>query len=279
MVTEQMLLVLHGEGANGKRTFVQAIEEVLGVYAESIPIETLLAQRFEGNAGPAELAKLDGARFVQCGENNAGRSLNEARIKILTGNDPVDARHLRGDPFSFDPQFKLLLHTNHRPKIRGQDKGIWRRVKLIPFAFTIPFGERDPQFFDHQLAGELEGILAWMVRGCLAWQRIGLAEPPTVTQATTDYRQAEDVVRQFAAEKLVRDAKGQELQKTLYDYFGHWCRENSIHAPISSRAFAERLREVTGCTSKEGNRGQVFMGIRVHIGPDARPDEQGAAPC
>ena len=278
MVSEQMLLVLHGEGANGKRTFVQAIEEVLGAYGETIPIETLLAQRFEGNAGPAELAKLDGARFVQCGENNAGRSLNEARIKILTGNDPVDARHLRGDPFSFDPQFKLLLHTNHRPKIRGRDKGIWRRVKLIPFNTTIPEGERDPQFFEHQLAGELEGILAWMVRGCLDWQARGLGEPLSVTRATEEYRAAEDVVRQFAAEVLTKDANAIERQKTLHDSYRHWCSDNSVHAAISSQSFAERLSEVTGCERRNSRgHGQEFYGIRLRVQQDG--DEYDEERC
>jgi len=274
IVTEQMLLVCHGGGQNGKRTFVQTIEEVLGAYADTISVETLLAQRFEGNAGPAELAKLDGVRFVQSGENDAGRRLNEARIKLLTGNDPVPARRLRGDPFFYDPQFKLLLHTNHKPKIRGQDKGIWRRVKLVPFTVTIPEGERDPLYFEHRLRAELEGILAWMVRGCLAWQRDGLGEPKTITDATAEYRAAEDIVRQFVAESLVRDASAIEWQKTVYSVFLGWCKDQSIRQPLSSQALAERVCELTGCERKRGDHGQEFIGVRIRMNTDVFVDDE-----
>ncbi len=277
LVTEQMLLVCYGTGQNGKRTFTQALEEVLGDYAETISIETLLAQRFEGNAGPAELARLDGARFVQCGENDAGRSLNEARVKLLTGGDPITARHLRGDPFAYDPQFKLLLHTNHKPKIRGTDKAIWRRVKLIPFSVTIPDSERDPLYFEHKLRAELPGIFAWFVGGCLDWQRLGgLCEPPTVTAATAAYRDAEDIVKQFAAETLVRDATAAELQKTVHELFVAWCEREGIRQRLSSRALADRVRESMDCDSKHGERGQVFVGVRLRMASDDRREKEGA---
>jgi putative DNA primase/helicase len=263
-VTEQMVLVCHGNGQNGKRTFVQAIEEVLGEYGGTISIETLLSQRFEGNAGPAELAKLDGARFVQCGENDAGRSLNEARVKLLTGNDPVPARHLRGDPFSFLPQFKLLLHTNHKPKIRGADKGIWRRVKLIPFRVTIPDSEKDADFFAHHLVAELEGILAWMVRGCLEWQRLGgLGEPQVVSEATQEYQAEEDIVAQFIADHVDKVAGAQQSQESVHAEFVKWCREHDLPQPMSSQALAERVCELLGVELKRTSRGQVFVGIEL----------------
>src|SRR6185437_7400984 len=112
-----------------------------------------------------------------------GRRWAESRIKQLTGGDQVKARFMRQDFFRYTPQFKLVIAGNHKPGLRSVDEAIRRRVNLVPFAVTIPPEERDISF-NERLEPELPGVLAWMVRGCIAWQGQRLNPPELVTAAT-----------------------------------------------------------------------------------------------
>ncbi len=134
--SEQTMFVPFGAGANGKSTKLNTIRGVLGDYAKDTPPETLLAKRIPGASN--DLARLQGARFVTAMETEAGNQLAEARVKQLTGGDPITARFLYGEYFEYVPQFKLFMATNHRPRIQGTDNGIWRRIHLIPSMCPSP---------------------------------------------------------------------------------------------------------------------------------------------
>jgi hypothetical protein len=109
--------------------------------------------------------------------------LAEALVKQLTGGDRVAARPLYREYFEFTPSFKLWLACNHRPVIRGTDIAVWRRIRLIPFDVTIPPAEQDRRLAE-RLRGELPGILAWALAGCLAWRKQGLGDAEAVSEAT-----------------------------------------------------------------------------------------------
>jgi putative DNA primase/helicase len=134
-----------------------------------------------------DLARLAGARMVTAIEANFNRHLDEAKIKGMTGGDPITARVMRQNLFQFVPEFKLWLVANDRPRVRGTDDALWRRVRVIPFEVEIPKEEQDPSL-PSRLRAEWPGILAWAVRGCLKWQREGLDEPNAVSQATGRWR-------------------------------------------------------------------------------------------
>lgn len=129
-----------------------------------------------------------------------GRRWAEARIKALTGGDPISARFMRQDFFTFTPNFKLVIAGNHKPSLRSVDEAVKRRFNLIPFTETIPEAERDPKLAE-KLREEWPGILAWGIAGCLEWQRIGLAPPPSVRAATESYLSDEDTIGQFLIER------------------------------------------------------------------------------
>jgi putative DNA primase/helicase len=158
---EQVLFLVWGTGANGKSTFINVIEHLMDGYAIRSTAETLLAKR-NGAGIPNDIARLAGARFVSAVEAEDGRRLDEERIKALTGGDTVAARFLHQEYFEFRPQFKLWFGTNHKPRIRGTDEAIWRRLRLIPFAVTIPEKDRDPRLGE-KLLRELPSILQWAV--------------------------------------------------------------------------------------------------------------------
>jgi putative DNA primase/helicase len=183
-VREQKLFFLYGTGANGKSTLMETIGFMLSEYAQRAAFATFTQKASDG--GPRnDIARMVGARMVIASEVDAGRRLDEALIKMLTGGDKLSARFLFHEIFEFFPQFKVWIFGNHKPQILGTDHAIWRRIDLIPFEVKIPDAEQDKEL-KVKLRDELPGILAWAVRGCLDWQQGGLREPPQVLAATAD---------------------------------------------------------------------------------------------
>jgi len=196
-IREHALFFAYGTGANGKGVCLNSLAGIMGDYATVAGIETFTASTSDRH--PTDLAMLRGARLVSSQETEEGRRWAESRIKSMTGGDPITARFMRQDFFTFSPTFKLLIAGNHRPGLRGVDEAIRRRFHLIPFSVRIPPAERDLDL-PEKLKAEWPGILAWAIEGCLEWQRIGLAPPPAVLKATAEYLDAEDAAALWTTE-------------------------------------------------------------------------------
>jgi P4 family phage/plasmid primase-like protien len=272
-VLEQVLIILHGSGANGKSTLIEAIMAALGEYAGATAPDLLMSK---GTSHPTELADLYGLRFVACMENEEGHRLNESRVKMITGRDRIKARRMREDFWEFEPTHTVVLGTNHRPEVKGTDHAIWRRVKLVPFEVTIPDSEQDKDL-PAKLAAELPGILRWLVEGCLEYQRKGLAEPDEVKAATQGYRSDMDVIAQFVEDECVESPRAEAPASKLYECYRDWC-EHAGETAASQRVFGLRLRDreyesfqVTSGSNK-GRKGWRGIGLREdHNGPDGGP--------
>src|SRR5262249_5005445 len=148
-VGEQVMVLFHGRGANGKSTLLSLMAHVMGDYALTLPIQSFLHddRRGGGDATP-DLARLPGARLVMAAEPERGSRLSEAVVKTVTGGDKVVARRLFEGQFEFEATFKLVLSANEKPRITGQDEGIWRRVTLVPFAAAIARERRDKRLIE-----------------------------------------------------------------------------------------------------------------------------------
>jgi putative DNA primase/helicase len=216
VIREHVLLILWGTGRNGKSTFLNTLRALLGPYGLQAPSELLLVSHNDRH--PTERADLFGKRFVAAIETEQGRKLAEVFVKEATGGDPIRARRMREDFWEFQPTHKVFLATNHKPVITGTDTAIWERIRLIPFTVTIPKDERDTTLPD-KLHAELPGILAWAVRGCLAWQQDGLGEPDEVQQATAGYRTEMDVLGQFISECCLVGPHYRTKADKLYDAY------------------------------------------------------------
>lgn len=245
---EQVLTILHGNGANGKTTFVNALTHVMGDrerggYATHTPAGTLLASRYDAGTGPTpELAALYGARLVTAAESDASRRLAEALVKEVTGGEPVTCRvPYARTMLTFYPTFTLVLATNHRPRIVGTDWAIWRRIRLVPFNVTIPEEERDPELSE-RLAAEAPGILAWALEGCRDWQAHGLGVPEAVKTATEAYRSEQDVFAAFLDDCTVHARNADVMCAELYTAYVRWCEGTGERAE-SDRRFRAAMTE------------------------------------
>lgn len=264
---EQCFFVLHGIGANGKGTFGEIIKAIVGEYASAIEFKTLMAG--EGSKVGDDLAPLRGIRLIVASESEQGKRLNEALVKQVTGGDPVRVRHLFGRYFTFYPAFKIWLMTNHKPIITGTDRGIWRRVRMIPFNARFE-GSKADKTLPQQLQAELPGILAWAVRGCIRWQEHGLHMPEAVQTATEAYRSEMDTMGLFLAEETVDGAQYKATAKGLYAAYRQHMTENGLFIasqPQFGRGLIER-----GYEKYRSNGQWWWRGIGLLAKPDPKDE-------
>lgn len=259
--SEQCLFLCHGTGANGKTVFLSTLRMVMGEYGINTRFDTFIEER--NGSIPNDVAALRGARLVTASEVSEGKRLNEGRIKSLTGQDPITARFLHGEFFTFQPTFKLWLAANHKPIIRGTEEAIWRRVRLIPFTAYFPPGQADPNLTD-ELAKETPGILAWAVQGCLEWQRQGLGMASAVKEATAQYRAESDILAAFLDERTEQGDGLKVRASELYAAYKEWCESNGEH-PMTGTAFGRRMVE-RGFERLKSRTCYLYVGLRVREG-------------
>jgi putative DNA primase/helicase len=214
---EHTLLFAYGPGGNGKSVFLNTVAAILGDYATTAAMDTFTASRNERHS--TELAMLRGARLVTASETEEGRKWADARVKQLTGGDPITARFMRKDFFTFRPAFKLMIAGNHMPVLSNVDEAMKRRLAIVPFIHKPP--EPDLSLED-RLRAEHGQILAWAIEGCLEWQRDGLGRPNRVSAATAEYFDDQDLFAHWLEERCIQDGIGSmwELPAKLYR---DWC--------------------------------------------------------
>lgn len=258
-ISEQVVFFLWGTGRNGKSTFINIVKEILGDYGKQTNSDTFTSKANEGSGINNDIARLVGSRFVSAVESEDGQKLSESLIKQLTGGEPIMARFLRKEFFEFTPEFKIFFTTNHKPIVKGDDEGIWRRIRLIPFTVTIPKEDVDKQL-PEKLRAELPGILRWAVEGCLKWQQEGLGEPEDVKNATDEYKDEMDLLSSFLDECCVMIPAAKVQVKDLHKRYLEWAEENSEY-PLKLRSFSSRLA-MRGFNKRKstGNR-SFFFGI------------------
>lgn len=255
--SEQCLFICHGTGSNGKTTMLETIRIIMASYALAANIETFQMRKHEGIGN--DVAELYGARFVTASENALGSRLNEAFIKKATGKEPLRARRLHENEFEFMPEFTIWFAVNHKPVVKDTSKGMWRRVHFIPFNVTI---ENPDKHLGEKLLDEAEGILAWLVQGCMYWHKQGHLEAPIIVKdATQAYRNEMDVMARFIDECCQEYSEAEVGATELYQAYKQWC-EQQEEQPESQRAFGLKMSE-KGYKKEKTRTVKVYRGITL----------------
>jgi putative DNA primase/helicase len=257
---EQCFSIFYGSGANGKTTIINPIAEALGDYAQTTRPETLMVKR--SGSIPSDLAKLKGSRLVTAAEAEDGHRLAESQIKQMTGGEKIQARVLYQDWFEYTPEFKVVLCTNHKPVIRGQDHAIWRRIRLVPFTVTIPKDQQDKDL-PEKLQKELPGILNWIITGAAMWLRDGLGNSGEIQQATDEYRSEQNIIDNFLeGQCTVKDNASAEAGQ-LFETFDDW-RQQEGHRKITQTKFGRMLVEIGFEKSRNSTGRIIYQGIGIN---------------
>jgi putative DNA primase/helicase len=260
ITSEHKFVFAYGTGANGKSTFINTITRIFGDYATIADMGTFIATSAERH--PADLAKLRGARLVVAQETQKGRRWDETKIKALTGGDKITARFMRQDFFDYDPTFKLFVVGNHKPRLHSVDEAMRRRLLLVPFTVQIPPAERDPKLLQ-KLEPERPAILRWCIDGCLEWQRIGLAPPVVVQDATAAYFADQDTLQQWL-EECTEDGESAAFTRSaeLFASWKSWCEDRN-YKPGSAMALSEAFIERGFEKARDSNGHRGFRRLAV----------------
>lgn len=266
-------------GQNGKSVLMDVVQAILADYAGTAPGSFL-------TTGPAqhetEVARLAGLRFVIASEVDQQAKFAEAKVKLLTGGDRLTARFMRRDHFTWSPTHKLWLMGNHQPKVTAGGNSFWRRLRLLPFRFTVPAERRNLRLAAELIADEAPGILAWIIAGARAYYAGGLADPASVLAATREYAEQEDDLGRFVADRLVL-VEGAAREHVVTDTrqvtaaYSRWCHDERVDE-LSAQQFGRELRGRWPITERRSNGRRFYVGVSVLADDDGPTYHQPAHP-
>ncbi|MGI9075057.1 MAG: phage/plasmid primase, P4 family [Bryobacteraceae bacterium] len=259
---EESLYFIYGPGGNGKSKFVNTLASVMGDYAKSAQMDLLnLAY---GDRHPVDLADLCGARLVTASETQEGRKWDVQRLKQLTGGDPITARFMRQDPFTYQPEFKLVIIGNYQPELGDIDDAIRRRFHVIPFRYKPPVPDLQ---LDEKLHSERPAILAWAIEGCLQWQREGqISKPEAVAEESKQYFSTQSGFDEWLYGNCQIAPEFESQSKHLYSAWKKWA-EAYDHHPGSQKRFSGRLQKL-GYRTRHGKNGTKYLGLKLKGQPE-----------
>ncbi len=268
LTTDHILPILWGQGWNGKGTLLETIAHTLGPLAGPIQAEMLLDQgRLRSSASPvSDIMALKGKRITWGSETDEGRKLNAGKVKWLVGGDTLCGREPYGKrEITFKPTHTLFLLTNHRPRIDSNDYALWKRIHLVEFSLSFIDDPKEPNErkrdsdLPKTLKLEVSGILAWLIRGCLEWQKQGLNPPENIKSATQNYQNNEDDIKPYIDECCYKNSKAKVKAGALYDDYENWCKKSGIE-PANKKRFSQYIRDRFDATPKTMT-GTYYLGI------------------
>ena len=275
LIREHVVAIWHGaNGRNGKGTVLECLQGCLGPLAAPVAAELLLDQgRARSSAAPSpDVMQLKGLRVAIASEVDQGRKFSTARVKSLAGGDRLAGRHPNDKHITtFLPSHQLVLATNAKPKAPAEDAAFWARLHLLEFELSFvdkpsaPHERPVDRRLTEKLMAEASGILAWLVRGCLMYQKVGLAPPPEVLAATSSYRESEDLLGAFIEERIEQDQDAVVTARALYDAFKIWYAANVSEKVPSVKWFGDQM---TRKFSKDlGGPGKTtrYLGLTLRV--------------
>jgi putative DNA primase/helicase len=267
-VNEEIVAFLYGVGGSGKGTFLRTIVALFADYVVAVPIEVFTA--YSSLNLEYYRAKMVGARLVTSSETEQGKMWAEAQLKEMTGNEaPLSARHPYGKPFSFSPQFLIILVGNHAPKLKGKSRAMERRLRIMPFN-RLPAVENNR--LKDELRAEYPAILRWAVDGCLAWQKDGLGTAEAVVAETNRYFETQDSFGSWVDDRCITDPDLEIKSSILLANYNSWARANT-ETEMNANDFAEMLDRTPGVSRVKTHGTRRVRGIGLRATPEENPWE------
>ncbi|MDD4223418.1 MAG: phage/plasmid primase, P4 family [Candidatus Cloacimonetes bacterium] len=264
-VREELLFFAHGSGRNGKTTFFNVLAGIFGPYSITVDPAVLTCSKLDRSDRNANIkAQLRGVRFATTNEIAERSMFNDLEVKQLSSRDNIPARPLYQNPFEFTPSHKLWIRSNHKPRFNIDDKGLLRRIVLIPFNHVIPADDVEERYED-TLLKEKSGILNWLIQGWLAYLDEGLKLPPACVSEMEAYVRENDTLATFLEEACEADPNAKVLLKEFTADYNAWARLNGAEE-LSSTKLSSRLRAKNHLLKNGTGNKMTVYGIKLADG-------------
>lgn len=264
---EEVMFCCYGFGENGKSVQENAIHHIAGDHVVTGDVSLLVHQK-NGSSIPNALAATAGARQLSLNETQGGDELNTQALKMLAGREPVTARFLHQEFFSFKPSATPWYRTNHKPIVRDDSDGTWRRILLIHFRHKFTDEDKIPDI-ENRLEREGSGILNWIIAGAVDWFKHGLRVPECIRRDGQSYRSESDVLGQFLDEDVTQDPTHRVEQAVLWASWRSFCQQNGHH-PGTKNSFSRRLKE-RGFSAWQSNNRRYYVGLNIRCSQGGLP--------
>lgn len=256
---EQEFYFFQGPGGAGKGTYINTLHAIMGELSHAAQVAAFMLSKNDRHT--TELAAMAGTRLVQAQETPEGRWWDEARVKSLSGGDPIAARFLFQNEFVFKPTFKLIFSGNNRPHLKSPDRAMRRRLRLIPF-FNPPAVV--DTLLEERMRAEMPAILHWMLEGAVRWYQSTMKVIPDCVQGETkEYFDDEDSFGRWLAEGCYTDPTFKSNASELFESWTRWCQNEGEH-PATMKHLAGRLASA-GVRKMRTREGIVYMGLRPKV--------------
>jgi P4 family phage/plasmid primase-like protien len=261
--TAQKFHIMTGSGSNGKSMIMNLTSTALGDYACTVPISLFTQKRKGSGSAAPEVIRLKGRRFVTMQEPDESIALNTGLMKEITSGENMYARDLFKSGTEFEVQAKFHLACNDKPKINTTDGGTWRRLVVINF--TSKFVPKPVEPYEYPMDETIQftvkskewatPFLNYLVH--ILKEGKGLRKlhaPDKVMEYTSEYRNDNDGIAKFIADKLLIIREGDEIvpvdKTTLKRTFKQWMSDNDIR--LSPSDMEKRVETQFGKYHKGG---------------------------
>jgi len=260
-MSEQSFFIFVGSGANGKSVCLEVMRICMAEYTIDAPFTTFEQSKYNNQSN--ELARLNGARIVTASESSDSKSLNVERLKNITGGDPITARFLYSEHFTFKPECKIFLAVNILPNADDTSKGFWRRVHIIPFNECFE-GERCNEYLVNELGLEKAGIMNWMIEGFKKWKLEGLDKPHDVVRMSKEYEVESNPINEFI-ELFLEVKDGSVISSSdLYIRFERWLQSEYPKIKITQTKFSKGIKSKGYVIAPHGkSRQKHVLGVNL----------------
>lgn len=258
---EQVFFMMVGDGANGKSTMMRAVEAAMGTYATTAGFETFEASGHQDREAKEVLARKKGSRLISASEAEDERVLAEARVKRITGGDPIAVRGMYKDGFEYRPTFKVWLTLNQMPIVLNPDFSFRRRLIVVDFKERFNGATADKQI-ERRLLAEVPGILRWIIDGAREWYLNGLQVPESVRLATDEQVITADLVYQWLEESCEQGPEHVMGATEAWSAFNEWCKAGN-HRLRSSTWFGRRMTKAGVARGVDSKGNRCYRGLRL----------------
>jgi putative DNA primase/helicase len=253
-ISARKFMIFVGEGANGKSTLINIIHYILGGFSDKIAPETFKRVKYGAGDSETRFSAMEGIRFGFVSETNKGDYLDSGKIKDFTGGEPVKARKLFQNSYTYQPTAKVVISTNDEPNFNGADRALLTRLAFI-FFHNTPH-TIDTKLLD-KLIEEAPGIFNWMLKGWEDYNIYFLDNiPGSVRRDVQEYAEDNSIEKQFFDECMVDFAGDDTLiipTHLIFKVFKAWKsdRGESDSGTGTIRGFSLNFVKIVGKNKKK----------------------------